>query len=67
MLIVLTVVAAIVWPSLLTTLGTNVELWLPVAADALRSRLGATVDVQVSTLVTDPWSRTLAPAPRRTP
>lgn len=41
--------------------------WLPVAADALRSRLGATVDVQVSTLVTDPWSRTLAPAPRRTP
>jgi dinuclear metal center YbgI/SA1388 family protein len=41
--------------------------WLPVAATALRDRLGATVDVHVSTLVTDPWSHALAPAPRRTP
>lgn len=41
--------------------------WLPVAASALRERLGATVDVHVSTLVTDPWSHALTPAPRRTP
>ena len=33
----------------------------------LRERLGDTVDVHVSTLVTDPWSHALAPAPRRTP
>jgi dinuclear metal center YbgI/SA1388 family protein len=41
--------------------------WLPVAASALQDRLGDTVDVHVSTLVTDPWSHALAPAPRRTP
>lgn len=41
--------------------------WLPVAASVLRERLGDTVDVHVSTLVTDPWSHALAPAPRRTP
>ncbi len=32
--------------------------WLPVAAQALRDRLGGTVGTHVSTLVTDPWSRT---------
>lgn len=41
--------------------------WLPVVASVLRERLGDTVDVHVSTLVTDPWSHALAPAPRRTP
>lgn len=41
--------------------------WLPVAAAALRDALGDTVNTHVSTLVTDPWSRSLAHAPRRTP
>ncbi|HKY58615.1 MAG TPA: Nif3-like dinuclear metal center hexameric protein [Aeromicrobium sp.] len=30
--------------------------WLPVAAQALRERLGATVAITVSTIVTDPWT-----------
>ncbi|MFT4299004.1 MAG: Nif3-like dinuclear metal center hexameric protein [Aeromicrobium sp.] len=33
--------------------------WLPVAAAALRERIGATVETRVSTLVTDPWTMTL--------
>lgn len=39
--------------------------WLPVAADALRHALGDTVNLHVSTVVTDPWSHTLAPETRR--
>ena len=41
--------------------------WLPVAASVLRDRLGDTVDVHVSTIVTDPWSHTSTHATRRTP
>ena len=33
--------------------------WLPVAAEALSSRLGATVETRVSTVVTDPWTHVL--------
>lgn len=41
--------------------------WLPVAAAALTAALGDTVNTHVSTLVTDPWSRTLTHGLRRTP
>ncbi|MFT4188655.1 MAG: Nif3-like dinuclear metal center hexameric protein [Aeromicrobium sp.] len=34
--------------------------WLPVAAAALAERLGATLSTHVSTIVTDPWTMTLA-------
>lgn len=38
--------------------------WLPVAAEAVSDRLGDSVRTHVSTIVTDPWSRTLtAPSP----
>lgn len=33
--------------------------WLPVAADAVAQRLGATVETKVSTIVTDPWTFTV--------
>jgi dinuclear metal center YbgI/SA1388 family protein len=34
--------------------------WLPVAARALRGRLGDTVETSVSTIVTDPWTFTVS-------
>jgi dinuclear metal center YbgI/SA1388 family protein len=33
--------------------------WLPVAADVVAKRLGATVETKVSTIVTDPWTFTV--------
>ena len=33
--------------------------WLPVAARALADRLGDTVEITVSTIVTDPWTFTV--------
>jgi dinuclear metal center YbgI/SA1388 family protein len=33
--------------------------WLPVAAEAVAKRLGATVETRVSTIVTDPWTFTV--------
>lgn len=38
--------------------------WLPVAAAALRQRLGDTVTTSVSSIVTDPWTTTFARSPR---
>ncbi|MGJ9411147.1 Nif3-like dinuclear metal center hexameric protein [Aeromicrobium sp. CF4.19] len=41
--------------------------WLPVAARELAARLGDTVDVRVSTIVTDPWTMVRTTSARSSP